>query len=82
MEIIKKLAVNNFSIILASTSCGCFGCLQIFSPREVINWREDQNGRTGLCPICTSPSVLGDGAEEIEKIDTDFLKKVCEGENE
>lgn len=79
MEIIKKLAVNNFRTILNSTSCGCFNCLTIFSPGEVIRWRGEQHGRTGLCPNCDSPSVLGNGAEEIEKIDTDFLKKVYEG---
>ena len=82
METIKKIAIKNFRVILNSTSCGCFTCLTVFSPREVTNWREEQNGRTGLCPNCGSPTVLGDGTEEIKSIDTEFLKKVYEGEIE
>lgn len=89
MDTIKKLAVNNFRAILNSTTCGCFSCLEIFSPREVAtktgeksNWREEENGRTAICPKCGKATVLGDGAEEIENIDTNFLKKVFEGEIE
>lgn len=82
MDTIKKLALNNFRTILNSTSCGCFTCLTVFSPRQVTNWKEEPNGRTALCPNCDSPTVLSDGTEEIETIDAEFLKKIYEGEIE
>jgi hypothetical protein len=46
--------------VLASTTCGCFSCLQRFAPRAITAWTDD--GATALCPQCGIDSVLGDRA--------------------
>ena len=67
----KKLdyiAAHDFSIrheeqILASEVCGCFYCLQIFGPSQIVEWidepQEMRGGRTALCPKCGIDSVIG-----------------------
>lgn len=42
--------------------CGCFNCLEIFSPELINQWFDTQgNGdKTALCPYCGIDSVLGD----------------------
>lgn len=43
--------------ILRSSICGCFYCLSIFSPDEIVKWIDD--GQTALCPECPVDSVIG-----------------------
>jgi hypothetical protein len=63
--------------ILASSVCGCFYCLEIFSPSEIEDWvDESQNevGQTALCPKCGIDSVIGDKSGV--KIEVDLLKRM------
>ncbi len=66
-------AANNRAEIEASSLCGCFHCLAIFRPAEIIAWSGGgwdafgsaapagaSDGETALCPRCGSESVLGD----------------------
>jgi hypothetical protein len=66
--------------ILSSKLCGCFYCLEIFSPSEISNWvdvPEDNNiGQTALCPKCMIDSVIGD--ESGYPITKEFLNKMKE----
>jgi hypothetical protein len=66
--------------ILSSKLCGCFYCLEIFSPSEITNWvdvPEDNNiGQTALCPRCMIDSVIGD--ESGYPITKEFLNKMKE----
>ena len=39
------------------TVCGCFFCLNIFSPSEIIEWCDHED--TALCPHCGIDSVIG-----------------------
>jgi hypothetical protein len=51
--------------ILDSKVCGCFYCLEIFSPDEIFQWHgEDENGieQVAICPRCNIDSVLGSGS--------------------
>ena len=51
--------------ILDSKVCGCFYCLEIFSPDEIFQWHgEDENGieQVAICPRCNINSVLGSGS--------------------
>lgn len=51
--------------VLASTQCGCFYCLAVFSPNEIREWVDagaTGQGQTALCPICGIDSVLPDRA--------------------
>lgn len=66
--------------ILSSTICGCFYCLETFSPSEISNWvdvPEDSSiGQTALCPRCMIDSVIGDKSGY--PITREFLKEMKE----
>ena len=77
---------NNRAAIEASTACGCFYCMQIFPPSEIVAWTgldvsnfddpDAMNAETALCPRCGSESVIGDksGVE----INAQFLSRMHE----
>ena len=77
-------ASNHHAEIDASTVCGCFNCLQIFPPADIIAWTgwnaadldnlETAQGTTALCPHCGSESVVGDASGY--RIDMDFLNRM------
>lgn len=63
-----KHATDNRSTIEASTVCGCFYCLHIFRPDEIMAWTGLDLSRfddptatadTAVCPSCGSESVIG-----------------------
>ena len=62
LEAAHKHSIFNRTEIVQSKLCGCFYCLQIFKPDEVIAWtdEEDPRGLTALCPHCGIDSVIGD----------------------
>ena len=39
--------------------CGCFYCLKIFSPTEIVQWIQDKKG-TAICPYCGTDAVMGE----------------------
>lgn len=61
---------NNRAEIEASRVCGCFNCMQIFPPDEIVAWAgldmnnfndpDAQNAETAICPRCGNESVIGD----------------------
>jgi hypothetical protein len=79
-------ASNNRAEIEASRICGCFCCMQIFPPSEILGWTgldaadfdnpEALDGGTALCPRCGSESVLGDRSGY--SIDGPFLSRMNE----
>lgn len=79
-------AANHRAEIDASKVCGCFSCLQLFPPAEIIAWTgwddadlndlEHVEGNTALCPRCGSETVIGDGSGI--KIDMAFLGRMSE----
>ena len=45
--------------------CGCFYCLEIFSPKEIYEWCCESargDGVTALCPHCGIDSVIGESS--------------------
>ena len=55
--------IGNSNILLQSKTCGCFNCLQIFSPRDITEWVDDIGEyATGLCPHCQLDTVIGDSS--------------------
>jgi hypothetical protein len=52
------------SEVLASRTCGCFYCGQIFEPSQIEDWcdptDDDEAGTTAICPFCGIDSVIGD----------------------
>ncbi|TMU14646.1 cytoplasmic protein [Halomonas sp. ATBC28] len=58
-------SANHREEIEASSECGCFYCEEIFPPRKISEWcDEDDNeqGSTALCPHCGIDSVIGDAS--------------------
>jgi hypothetical protein len=63
-------ASNHRAEIEASKICGCFNCMQLFPPDEIVAWTgweagtlenlETAEGTTAICPRCGSESVIGD----------------------
>jgi len=46
--------------ILSYEICGCFYCEQLYSPKEIVDWIEENyaDGETAICPKCDIDSVL------------------------
>lgn len=42
----------------ASERCGCFYCLAVFGPQEIVSWLGEGDG-TALCPRCCIDAVIG-----------------------
>jgi len=68
----------NENDIKNSKRCGCFYCLNIFSPGEIDKWVDEDPqcprgpGKTALCPNCSIDSVLPDNIGY--EINLDLLK--------
>jgi hypothetical protein len=63
--------------ILKSEKCGCFYCLEIFSPDEITDWHgEDckEYEPLALCPKCSIDSVIGSASGY--PIEENFLRKM------
>ena len=52
---------NNKEMLLKDSVCGCFYCLEIFSPTEIERWIDSKQD-TALCPHCGIDSVIGESA--------------------
>ncbi len=52
-----KHSSNHREELLASNVCGCFYCLEIYSPREILDWVDDD--KCALCAKCGIDSVIG-----------------------
>ena len=57
----------------ASDMCGCFFCLNMFSPTEIVDWLKEGDG-TALCPRCGIDSVIG--SQSGYSITDSFLRKM------
>lgn len=43
-----------------SAQCGCFFCLEVFAPVEIVEWIDEDT--TALCPRCGIDSVIPSSA--------------------
>jgi len=62
MDAAHDASSNHRSQVLESETCGCFYCLEQYSPRAIEEWvdaDETGAGQTALCPICGIDSVIG-----------------------
>ena len=55
-----------------SKLCGCFYCMDIYSPQEIHDWIDDD--QTALCAKCPVDSVIGDVSGY--PITVEFLKRM------
>ncbi len=43
--------------LVKSTVCGCFYCMSIFPPSDIVEWIDDD--LTAICPMCPVDAVIG-----------------------
>jgi len=70
-----KCSSNHEERLLQDEKCGCFYCLKIFNPSEIVEWIEDTSG-TAICPYCGIDSIIGESSGY--PITEVFLKKMYE----
>ena len=67
--------------VLDSKNCGCFHCLEHFSPSAIEEWTDSipgadpYQGNTAICPFCHVDAVLGDKSP-VPPLIKSFLKKM------
>jgi hypothetical protein len=64
---------NNKQNLAKSSQCGCFYCLEVFSPSEINTWIDTQKD-TALCPYCGIDSVLPNNLDFVP--DKGFLEEM------
>ena len=71
---------NHMDDLKKDEKCGCFYCMNIFSPGEIEEWIVDDNPcdelGTAICPYCDIDSVIGESSGY--PITKEFLKKMNE----
>ena len=68
------LATDNRQKLSQASVCGCFYCLRIFDPKEIV-WEIDDDN-TAMCPHCGIDSVIAES--DTLPITKAFLKKMRE----
>ncbi|MFT4114318.1 hypothetical protein [Silvibacterium sp.] len=54
-----KHSIENRAEIEASVVCGCFYCMSVYPPSEILDWIEDKEVQTADCPRCGIDAVIG-----------------------
>ena len=68
-----KHSSNHYNEIYQSKLCGCFYCLEIYSPNKIKQWiKENKENKTALCPNCGIDSVIG--SQSLYPITKEFLQ--------
>ncbi|EUJ44504.1 cytoplasmic protein [Paenilisteria rocourtiae] len=67
-----KYASSNKIWLAKAQRCGCFYCLEIFSPVEITNWLEMED--TALCPYCSVDALLPESS--LLPLSKNFLEKM------
>ncbi len=73
-DIIKahEYSSHHKKALLKDKICGCFFCLKIFSPKEIVDWIDKDD--TALCPHCSIDAVIGESSGF--PITEEFLEKM------
>lgn len=58
----REFSSNHRATLLKDEICGCFYCLKIYDPKEIVEWIEDEKDGTALCPYCGIDSVIGESS--------------------
>lgn len=69
-----ELCNGNRQKLALARACGCFYCLRIFDPKEII-WVSDEDS-TAMCPYCGIDAVIPES--EHLPITKAFLRKMRE----
>ena len=74
-ELIKayQFCSNHKNELTKDKICGCFSCLEIFSPDEIEMWINDVKG-TAICPCWGIDAIIGESSNY--PITKEFLKEM------
>ena len=76
LERAHEFSNNHMEALKKDKVCGCFFCLEIFSPSEIKKWIISKNDcdrlGTAICPYCKVDSVIGESSGF--PITNEFLK--------
>lgn len=71
-----KASFKNMDALRKDTLCGCFKCMEIFSPKEIKETVEENDGKeTAICPYCECDSIIGKSSGF--PINRSFLLEMC-----
>lgn len=76
MELARKASFENEGLVKKSNQCGCYFCWCVYKAEEVVEWIDDENGRTARCPYCGVDAVIPDASGV--KLDKELLKAMYE----
>ena len=67
---------KNRAELMVSEICGCFYCLAVFAPAEIVSWIDKRNAplQSALCPKCGIDSVIG--SRSGYPITIDFMRRM------
>ena len=72
----KRSSIHRETLLL-SEFCGCFHCCEIYSPKLIDEWVDEDEagiGQTAMCPKCGIDSVISVSGNVAES--TDLLKRM------
>lgn len=64
----------NEKIILKSNKCGCYCCVKMFKPKDIVDWKIEKWGKTAKCPYCKNTTVLPEATTY--RLTMNLLKKM------
>jgi len=67
-------SIHNRTALTADQVCGCFDCLNIFSPSKIEEYTDESPEETAICPYCGSDSIIGESSGY--PITHDFLRRM------
>ncbi|WP_084005615.1 hypothetical protein [Magnetovibrio blakemorei] len=73
VEVAHKYCRKHRNSLEVSQKCGCFHCLKIFDPKEIVIWLNEGTG-TAMCPYCGIDAILGD--KDVGLLTPEFLQKM------
>lgn len=68
-----KYSLHNKNDLIKATSCGCYYCLVIFDPKQIIDYTDKEND-TAICPFCGIDAILAESPDI--SLTKDFLIKL------
>lgn len=75
LEQAHKSCFENRRLLESSDSCACFYCLHLFKATSIVEWIDDKNADTAMCPFCGIDAVIADRTQ-LPITDIDFLKQM------
>ena len=55
---LREQSFKNHEKVLQAKECCCFDCAKFFASTEVVDWLDDDDQKTAMCPHCGFDTVL------------------------